>query len=167
LSEDWHAAYSWTKGWIGQGGGAWLPEAWLSYAASALLNGQPRIAVRSIDLGLGNWIADELDRAILLWARGSVVMRSLSDPKTALADLQAAGRGSPEWLRAKIADDIVLCESAAVVSRKRKPSVEGAPTLGTKRTAHDKVAGPVPRHKPGACPPLWDALVGLLAPAAR
>jgi len=46
---DWHRAYEAAKSWIVGGGGAQLPDPWLVYAASALLHGQPRIAVHSID----------------------------------------------------------------------------------------------------------------------
>jgi|SRR5262245_3306306 len=34
---NWRPVYAWTKGWIGWGGGAWIPDTWLLYAVSALL----------------------------------------------------------------------------------------------------------------------------------
>jgi hypothetical protein len=71
--DDWHGVYCWTKGWIGSGGGAWLPDTWLLYAVSSLLQGQPRGAVHSLDLGLGAWIAGAQDRAALRWLRGWIV----------------------------------------------------------------------------------------------
>jgi len=162
-AKDWQAVYAWTKGWVGQAGGAWLPEAWLAYAASGLLHGQPRVAVRSVDLGLGNWIEDQADRSILLWARGSVVMRYLDDPKTALADLENAAPSAPPWLAPHVIEDTAACRTAAAMSRKRKPSVQPAPSLGSSRSAHDKVASPG-HHEPGARPALWDALLPFLAP---
>ena len=59
------AAHRWAKGWIGQGGGAWIVDPWLVYAASAIMNGQRRNAVHSIDLA-GNpsarsWASRRLD----------------------------------------------------------------------------------------------------------
>src|SRR5690348_11496112 len=77
---DANAAHAWAKAWIGNGGGAWIVDPWLVYVASALLAGQPRNAVRSTDVALRHWIADSQDRAVLLWVRGNVVRRRLSDP---------------------------------------------------------------------------------------
>jgi hypothetical protein len=45
VAGDWHDAYRWAKGWIGRGGGAWIVDPWLVYAASALLHRQPRSAI--------------------------------------------------------------------------------------------------------------------------
>ncbi len=163
-AKDWHAVYACTKGWVGQGGGAWLPEAWLTYAASALLHGQPRIAVRSLDLGLQNWITDQADRSILLWARGSVILRYLDDPKTALPDFEAAATSAPDWLAHLLGHDAAACRASAATSRKRKPSVQPAPSKGVDMTIHEKVAGPAAEHQPGSQPGLWDELLPLVAP---
>ena len=51
---DWHAAYLAAKWWVAQGGGAWTPETLLLYAVSAVLHGQPRMGVHSIDVALRN-----------------------------------------------------------------------------------------------------------------
>jgi hypothetical protein len=163
---DWREVHDWTKGWVGQGGGAWLPEAWLAYAAGGILLGQPRTAVHSVDAGLSNWIVAEADRSILLWARGSLVMRRLADPKTALPDLTVAAEASPTWLAPVLAADTEACEAAAKTSRKRTPSVKPAPAYEARDFAHDKVA-PSVRHTPGDQPPLWDELIPLLASSSR
>lgn len=55
-NSDWRPVYDWTKSWIGWGGGAWIPDSWILYAVSALLQGKTRIAVHSLDLGLGAWL---------------------------------------------------------------------------------------------------------------
>lgn len=70
---DWHEAYTWIKGWVGSGGGQHLPEAWLAYAATAVLQKQPKNAVHSLDIGLKHWVQDPIDREILLHARDSIV----------------------------------------------------------------------------------------------
>ena len=98
-SGDWYAAYQAAKWWVAQGGGAWAPEAWLLYAVSAVLHGQARTGVHSMDVALRNWVGDDVDREVLLWTRGSLVMRRLQDPKTALPDFEAALPTAPPWLR--------------------------------------------------------------------
>ena len=161
-ANDWQEVYAWTKGWVGQGGGAWVPEAWLTYAASALLHGQSRIAVRSLDLGLQNWISNAADRSILLWARGAVIHHHLADPKTALPDLEAAAQFAPDWLAGRLVEDTAACRASAATSRKRKPCVQPAPEKGGDLTVHEKVAGPPAKHKVGSQPHLWNELLPLL-----
>ena len=51
---DWHAAYQAAKWWVAQGGGARTPEALLLYTVSAVLHGQPRTGVHSMDVALRN-----------------------------------------------------------------------------------------------------------------
>jgi len=51
---DWHAAYQAAKWWVAQGGGAWTPGALLLYTVSAVLHGQPRTGVHSMDVALRN-----------------------------------------------------------------------------------------------------------------
>lgn len=160
--DDWHTAYLYAKGWVGSGGGAWSPDAWLAYAASAILHGQPRIAVHSLDLALGNWVTPAADRAVLRWARGALVLHALNDPKTAVLDLEAATGSAPDWLRDRLATDLATCREEAPRSRKRKPSVDPAPELAARPVAHDVVAAPDPLHEPGARPGLWEVVLPLL-----
>jgi hypothetical protein len=95
--EDWYAAYSWAKSWINRGGGGVL-DPWLVYVASALMHGQPRTAVHSVDLALRGWFTDLADRSVLHFVRSRVVWHRLRDPKTAEADLAMACRDAPAWL---------------------------------------------------------------------
>lgn len=124
--DDWYSAYMWSKSWVSQGG-ATAPDAWLGYALSGLLRGEPRTAVHSVDLGLRSWIAEPMDRAILYWARGAIVEMKLADPKTALPDYRAAQAHAPEWLAPIVSIALKACTQAARSSRKRKPAVGPAP----------------------------------------
>ena len=160
---DWRKSYDAAKGWVARAGGAWTPEAWLVYAASGVFHGQPRIAIRSLDLALGNWVDAAPDRSVLLWARASITWRYLADPKTAELDLSAAARHAPDWLRRQLEQDQEGCREAAAVSRKRKPSVASAPAYADERVAHDSVAPPVAGHDPGSEPALWSLLLPILA----
>jgi hypothetical protein len=128
-SGDWHGAYISAKSWIASGGGARIVDPWLVYAASALMHGQPRTAIHSIDIALQHWISAPADRAILHWARGCIVRETLRDPKTAKTDLETAATNAPEWLVARLAAASVACDEEALHSRKRKRSVNDAPAL--------------------------------------
>jgi hypothetical protein len=161
LDQDWRGSYEAAKWWVSQGGGAWTPAAWLVYAASGVLHGQPRIAVRSVDLALGNWIEATPDRSILHWARAVIVLDHLSDPKTARADFDAASVETPTWLRSQLQQDDARARDAAPHSRRRKPSVDPAPAYEPSH-AHDKVSPPHSRHVPGDKPALWHAVLPCL-----
>jgi hypothetical protein len=159
-ARDWHEIYVWTKSWIGRGGGAWVVDAWLLYVVSALLHGQPRVAVHSVDLALRTWIEAAEDRAVLLWVRATVIHRRLKDPKTAQADYTAARESAPSWLRQRIDRDAVECAEDARTSRKRKPSVTPAPELEPRDRGF--VAGPTTRVEPGSIPTVWPQLLETL-----
>jgi hypothetical protein len=163
----WHDAYQWAKGWISSGGGAWIVDPWLVYAASAQLHGQPRSAVHSIDLALAHWITEPRDRAILLWVRGGIVRLHLKDPRSALADLTAAAAEAPAWL----ADDAEASRQAssleASASRKRKATIGPAPEYRGPGPAGDTMARPISRRLAGARPLVWDAVVPHLGRAGR
>jgi hypothetical protein len=160
---DWYDAYASAKWWIGAGGGAWIVDPWLVYAASALLQGQVRSATHSIDLALRVWIPQPANRAILLWIRGDVIRRRLNDPKTALADLTAAADDAPEWLTQRAVEDRDACALEAPASRKRKPSVGPAPAYRGPGTTANTVARPVPTRPDGARPYVWDAVMSCMA----
>jgi hypothetical protein len=159
---DWRTTYDAAKGWVSRAGGAWIPEAWLVYAASGLFHGPPRIGVRSVDLGLSNWVNAAPDRSILLWARASITWRYLADPKTAAPDFSAAAPDAPVWLRGQLRHDHEGCREAAAASRRRKPTVAEAPGYANQTLAHDTVAPPVAGHEPGSEPMLWSLLVPVL-----
>ena len=162
---DGHAAHGAAKAWVTHGGGSRLPAPWLVHAAGALLQRQPRGAVHALDLGLEHWVEAPPDRSVLLWARGSVVLRHLRDPKTALADFRAAAVDAPEWLRERLGADLAESGTAASVSRKRKPAVELAPVyLGSTAVVADS---PGPSHRAGVEPELWAAVEPLLAGRER
>jgi len=159
-ARDGYGAYVATKGWVTHGGVARVPAPWLVHAAGALLQRQLRTAVHALDLGLQHWVQAAPDRSILLWARGSVIMRYLADPKTALADFSAAGPDAPRWLLDHLDGDLTQCQAAALISRKRKPSVAPAPAWRPRDTA---VANSPPHgHRPGQEPELWAAVEPLL-----
>jgi hypothetical protein len=140
---DWHGAYKWAKGWIGSGGGEQSLEPWLVYVASAIKQSQRRTAVHAVDLALENWIAEAAPRGVLLYVRGEVIRRHLRDPKTALGDLHQAERTSPAWLRREAITARTTCEEEARSSRKRKRSVDPAPSFaGSHSPASDDKAGP-------------------------
>lgn len=159
---DWRTTYDAAKGWVSRAGGAWIPEAWLVYAATGLFQGQPRIGVRSVDLGLSNWVCAGPDRSILLWARASIIWRHLADPKTAEPDFSAAAPDAPAWLRGQLERDREGCREASAVSRKRKQTVAEAPGYADQTVAHDTVAPPVAGHEPGSEPMLWSLLMPVL-----
>ncbi|NMM23756.1 MAG: hypothetical protein HHJ11_09705 [Phycicoccus sp.] len=160
VKEDWRGVYDWTKSWVGWGGGAWLPDTWLLYAASALLHGQPRSAVHSLDLGLGTWLEGRADRAVLSWCRGCVVWTRLNDPKTALLAFELAVAAPPPWLAAEIDGKIQRCSEAALASRKRVASVKPSPDFtGFKHVGHT-VAPPSIVRADGDEPVVWTAVSG-------
>ncbi len=159
---DWHEAYLWAKGWIGSGGGARSLEPWLVYLASALQQGQPRTAVHSADLALAHWIEGERARAVLHYARGEVIRRHLRDPKTARADLDAAGDAAPAWLADTVAEARAACESEAGTSRKRKPSVGRAPRFSG-ADMDEPVAADPEVDVSDSPPELWDVVCSVLA----
>jgi hypothetical protein len=126
-AENWRVAYQWTKGWVSSGWGAHLLDPWLLYAAGSLGERKPRAAVHGLDLGLGQWIDEDEERAVLRWVRGRIVHLHLRDPKTALADLRAARSGVQAWLVPYADAALSDAEQAAPRSRKRVPSVSAAP----------------------------------------
>jgi len=154
-AEDWRPVYDWTKSWIGWGGGAWIPDTWLLYAVSALIQGKPRIAVHSLDLGIGIWLAGEADRATLTWCRGAIVMDRLADPKTALLDLEDCDDLVPQWLTPRSAVRLEKCREDASKSRKRVPSVKPRPLFKGFDHILDSVAPAVVRRRDGEQPELW------------
>src|SRR5665647_355131 len=121
--DDWRGVYDWTKSWVGWGGGAWLPDSWLLYATSAVLKGEPKTAVHSLDVGLRTWIEGPVDRAVLTWCRGVLVWKRLKDPKTASTELEGAAPQLPAWLVSDVATALECCRQDAAASRKRVPSV--------------------------------------------
>jgi hypothetical protein len=144
---DWHGAYRWAKGWIGSGGGERSVEPWLVYVAASIKQSQRRTVVHAVDLALANWIAEAAPRGVLLYVRGEVIRRHLRDPKTALGDLCQAENASPDWLRSEAVAARAACEEEARLSRKRKRSVEPAPSFaGSHGPESDEVTSP---------PPLW------------
>ena len=155
LADDWRGVYDWTKSWVGWGGGAWLPDSWLLYAASALLKGEPRNAVHSLDLGLGMWIEGPADRALLTWCRGVLVWAVLRDPKTALSDLEAAAGSLPAWLGMDVGSQLQACRASAESSRKRVASVKPRPSLAIPASGRDFVAPQVDVHADGDEPTVW------------
>jgi hypothetical protein len=154
-AEDWRPVYDWTKSWIGWGGGAWIPDTWLLYAVSALLQGKPRIAVHSLDLGLGFWLAGEADRAALTWCRGAIVMDRLADPKTALLDLEGCHDLLPQWLSPRATERLEMCRDEATKSRKRVPSVKPRPLFTGFDHMLDAVAPAVVQRRDGEQPEIW------------
>jgi len=152
---DWRDVYDWTKSWIGWGGGAWIPDTWLLYAVSALLDGKPRNAVHSLDLGLRVWLAGEKDRAALTWLRGQIVMDRLADPKSALLDLEDSVDMLPTWLQSGAADRLKRCRDEAAKSRKRVPSVNPRPAFVGSEDSQDVVAPAVTDRADGSEPETW------------
>ena len=118
-----------------------------------------------MDLALGNWVAAQPDRSVLHWTRAALIAQHLQDPKTALADYEAARAECPPWLAETLEGDLSTCAAAAEKSRKRKPSVGPAPVYEP-RHAHDTVSPAGPLHTPGSQPPLWPALIEVLGRAA-
>ena len=112
----------------------------------------------------GHWIREPADRAVLLWARGTIVRGRLGDPKAALADLAATAAAACDWLSGPAAQDRDGCSAEADASRKRKPSVAAAPAYLGLGSAGDTVAGPTGEARvAGARPPVWEAVVRHLA----
>lgn len=155
---DWYGAYSTAKGWISAGGGAFQLDPWLVYAASALIHGQPKTAVHSVDLGLQHWTADSEEQAVLRWVRGMIIWRRMNDPKSALPDLEVAAAEAPGWLDSANGD-LEACRAAAATSRKRTPSVKAAPPYRGPGTAAEIVARPPTSRQLGAMPGVWVAVV--------
>lgn len=159
-AKDWRPVYDWTKSWIGWGGGAWIPDTWLLYAVSALLDGKPRNAVHSLDLGLRVWLSGETDRAALTCLRGQIVMDRLADPKTALLDLEESAASVPAWLQSGASERLERCRADAAKSRKRVPSVKPRPTfVGSAESMH-VVAPAVGNRADGSEPEVWPAVAG-------
>ena len=161
-AQDWRPVHDWSKSWIGSGGGAWLPGPWLLYAASALLKGEPRIAVHSLDLALRVWLAGRADRAALTWLRGVLVVDQLKNPKAALVDLRESRSQLPDWLTTGADDRLAACEAATATSRMRVPSVKPRPEYSPLAATHDGVAPPVSERVDGQRPSVWDQVGPLL-----
>jgi len=157
-AHEWRDVYGWTKSWIGWGGGAWVPDTWLLYAVSALLEGKPRNAVHSLDLGTRIWLGGAVDRASLTWLRGVIVMDRLNDPKTALVDLEAALSLLPSWLSTGGPERIDRCRDEAGRSRKRVATVQPRPEyVGAEQMAH-VVAPAVSNRIDGGEPEAWPVI---------
>lgn len=163
LENDWRRGHDWTKSWVAWGGGAWLPDAWLLYATSALLKGEPKNAIHSLDVRLRTWIEGPVDRAVLTWCRGVLVWRLLKDPKTALLDLEAASGQVPSWLATDVSLRLKACHQDAAASRKRVPSVKPRPDFAAPAGGRDFVAPAVDGHVDGARPPFWDNIASNFA----
>jgi hypothetical protein len=163
--KDWYGAYQAAKTWISAGGGAFQLDPWLVYAASALIHRQPKNAVHSIDLALRHWIGDAAEQAVLRWVRGIIIWQPMNDPKSALADLEVAASGVPDWLADTAKADLARCAAAAVESRKRTPSVKPAPDYVGPGTAADTVARPHVPRRHGVQPPVWNAVLTHLSVA--
>ena len=164
---DWRSIYDWTKSWIGWGGGAWLPDIWMLYAVSALVQGKPRIAIHSLDLGLKTWLAGTVDRTALTWCRGIIVMDRLADPKTALLDLEDSVVDVPAWAEPLAERRLEHCRDAAAASRKRVPSVGPRPAYeGSEGSVH-VVAPPAGERADGEQPEVWPAVQSFFRGAPR
>jgi hypothetical protein len=161
-SEDWKIVYDWTKSWVGWGGGAWIPDTWLLYAVSGLLHGQPRSAVHSLDLGIGIWLTGPIDRGLLIWCRGVVVMRYLTDPKTALLDLRSVEEPAT-WLASTMEGAVGRGEQAAAHSRRRKPTVPPRPEFTGADSVVAAAAPPVGSRRDGDRPAVWDHVAAYLS----
>jgi hypothetical protein len=88
--------------------------------------------------------------------RGEVIRRQLRDPKSALEDLAAAEDAVPQWLRSEAKEARAMCEEEAQASRKRKRSVDRAPSYtghGPEPAGEEDLASP---------PPLWRAVHQIL-----
>jgi hypothetical protein len=135
----------------------------LLYVISALLRGWPKSAVHSVDIPLETWIEAPEDRAILHWVRAAVIHRRMKDPKAALRDYEAAREATPEWLRDRLASDLAFCVAEAELSRKRKPSVDPAPSFWVSPGIdRNSVAPPSEPHEPGSVPTVWSELLETL-----
>ena len=161
---DWSMASVAAKRWVSTGGGAQLPDPWLVYSASDLILGRASTAVSSLDMGLRNWVADPADRSVLLWARGCVLLRRLSDARSALVDLDAAAPDAPEWLVDQLAFDRKECARKARAKRVGKPPCGEAPAYDP-RISPTRVAAALPGHYAGDEPAVWDAVFPIIAEA--
>jgi hypothetical protein len=126
--EDWYALYRTAMEWRVVGGGSWTPEAWLADVASALLHRQPKTAVRCCDMALTTWVERPLDRLVLRYVRGALVLRHVHDPLRAVDDLAAAADG-PSWVAGPARSDLAVAQDAAARSRVRTPRVGPSPVL--------------------------------------
>ena len=160
---DAHGVYTAAKWWISAGGGAWVLDPWLLYMVNGVMDGKPRNATHSADMALKTWTEDPADRAVLLWARGSVIMRQLRDPKTAIADLTCCMTAAPTWLRDRAEEDETLCRTLAASSKKSKPSVPPSPAF-TPPGDRSFVATALPGHVPGSLPSIWPQTLSVLLP---
>lgn len=144
--------------------GARSVEPWLVYVASISKERQRRVAVHAADLALGQWIEDSAARGVILWARGAVIRLHLRDPKTALADLREAAHIAPAWLRSLAMEDARRCADEAERSRKRKPSVDPAPSFTGTTPDHPAVRTPAALQSVNdGPPPLWPLLYRLIS----
>ena len=162
-ADDWHDAYRWAKDWIGSGGGAGLLDPWLVYVGDGLGLGQTRTSIHAVDLALGTWIADDLDRGILLFVRARLIWLHLKDPKTAYTNMLMAETLAPTWLSEAVKDDLVRCEDEAGRNCRIKPTVSDPPDLQMSDFAVATLAdrrSPLPA--PGTEPPLWWQIYPLL-----
>ncbi|WP_433304668.1 hypothetical protein ACQP2F_15780 [Actinoplanes sp. CA-030573] len=100
-------------------------------ALGDVVSGQPKYALRGIDLGLQHWIIGAEHRALLLWLRGEIQWRKLKDPKSGLIDLIAATADAHEAWQAALQVAVVDCRAAAAASRKRTRAFDPAPTSWT------------------------------------
>jgi hypothetical protein len=153
---EWRPVYQWTKSWITMGGGAWLPDTWMLYAVSALLQRQPKSAVHSLDLGLRHWMSGQQDQAILAFCRGQVISLVMNDPKAAVADLEFGAERAPSWLRNAATDALGAARAATLNSRKRVPSVRPRPDHSPQGQLHATVAPPVGDRMDGEEPAVWE-----------
>jgi hypothetical protein len=129
-------------------------------AVSALLKGQPKIAVRGLDLGLATWLAGPADQAALTWCRGVIVMDRLRDPSTALLDLRDAHQLLPPWIADEAPERLQRCREAAAASRKRVASVGPRPEFTGADHVRHTVARRVSDRRDGEKPSVWEDVAG-------
>lgn len=158
---NWRGASVAASKLVHEGGEATTPEPWLVYAASAVLNERPVNGVSSIDVGLRNWVEDPIDRSIMLWMRASLAWHQLRDPRTALADFDAARDDCPGWLAGQLASDRKRCASRARARRTLAPEIADAPVYDPV-VDKDLAATPLPGLVPGTQPSVWDAVVAVV-----
>lgn len=159
-ARDWETSYHTAQEWVMYGGGAWFPDAWLLQACGAVLHHQPRMAIQVLDQALRHWIAAPADRAVLLWARGSLQLRQVKDPVGAASDFTAAAGAAPPWLRPLLVRDQV--HGAAAASRSPQREVTSAPHFEVMTSNRATVAPADPNRRPGAQPRIWPQVASLL-----
>jgi hypothetical protein len=166
-TQDWTSLVETAQLWVLDGGGASRPDPWLLRAAGQALNAQPRVAVHELDQGLRHWVEEPQDRALLLWARGSLQLRFLADPVGATKDFNSAALAAPRWMRRLLVRDQVACSAQACRSHQPTGTVGPAPAYDCSSAPHDAVAPPTGDRAPGDEPVLWEQLHEVLAPARR